>query len=88
MVLAMDDGQFCLDGGLGDIDNEIDLLEQGQAEQPSAGDGAMLVVLCPNNFEMSVDVQAFDRARCPIERRHRSGGRDDDALYRCGCVRV
>jgi hypothetical protein len=63
VVLAMDYGQFCLDGGLGDIDNEIELLEQAQAEQPSAGDGTMVVVLCPhqNNFEMSVDVQVFDR---------------------------
>ncbi len=63
VVLAMDYGQFCLDGGLGDIDNEMDLLEQAQAEQPSAGDGSMLVVLCPhqNNFEMSMDVQVFAR---------------------------
>lgn len=63
VVLAMDYGQFCLDGGLGDIDNEIELLEQAQAEQPSAGDGTMVVVVCPhqNNFEMSVDVQVFDR---------------------------
>lgn len=63
VVLAMDYGQFCLDGGLGDIDNEMELLEQAQAAQPSAGDGTMLVVLCPhqNNFEMSVDVQVFDR---------------------------
>lgn len=63
VVLAMDYGQFCLDGGLGDIDNEIELLEQAQAEQPSAGDGTMIVVVCPhqNNFEMSVDVQVFDR---------------------------
>jgi len=63
VVLAMDYGQFCLDGGLGDIDNELELLEQAQAEQPSAGDGTMIVVVCPhqNNFEMSVDVQVFDR---------------------------
>jgi len=63
VVLAMDYGQFCLDGGLGDIDNELELLEHAQAEQPSAGDGTMVVVLCPhqNNFEMSVDVQVFDR---------------------------
>jgi hypothetical protein len=63
VVLAMDYGQFCLDGGLGDIDNELELLEQAQAAQPGAGDGTMLVVLCPhqNNFEMSVDVQVFDR---------------------------
>ena len=59
----MDYGQFCLDGGLGDIDTEIELLEQAQAAQPSAGDGTMVVVLCPhqNNFEMSVEVQVFDR---------------------------
>ncbi|WP_044476625.1 hypothetical protein [Rhodococcus aetherivorans] len=63
VVLAMDYGQFCLDGGLGDIDNEMTLLDQAQAAQPSAGDGTMVVVLCPhqNNFEMSVDVQVFDR---------------------------
>jgi hypothetical protein len=63
VVLAMDYGQFCLDGGLGDIDNELELLEQAQAEQPSADDGTMIVVVCPhqNNFEMSVDVQVFDR---------------------------
>ncbi|WP_232333498.1 hypothetical protein [Rhodococcus sp. p52] len=63
VVLAMDYGQFCLDGGLGDIDNELELLEQAQAEQPSAGDGTMIVVVCPhqNNYEMSVDVQVFDR---------------------------
>lgn len=63
VVLAMDYGQFCLDGGLGDIDAEIELLEQAQAAQPSAGDGTMVVVLCPhqNNFEMRVDVQVFDR---------------------------
>ncbi|MGN5240220.1 hypothetical protein [Rhodococcus sp. SJ-3] len=63
VVLAMDYGQFCLDGGLGDIDNEMELLERAQAAQPSAGDGTMVVVLCPhqNNVEMSVEVQVFDR---------------------------
>lgn len=65
VVLAMDYGQFCLDGGLGYIDNEMTLLDQAQAAQPSAGDGdgTMVVVLCPhqNNFEMSVDVQVVDR---------------------------
>ncbi|MCD2114105.1 hypothetical protein LQ384_23605 [Rhodococcus rhodochrous] len=63
VVLAMDYGQFCLDGGLGDIDNELELLEHAQAEQPSVGDGTMIVVMCPHqdNFEMSVDVQVFDR---------------------------
>lgn len=62
VVLAMDYGQFCLDGGLGDIDNENELLERAHAEQPSADDGAMVVVLCPhqNNFEMRVDVHVFD----------------------------
>lgn len=48
VLLAMDYGQFCLDGGLGDIDNELELLEQAQAEQPSAGDGTMIVVVCPH----------------------------------------
>ncbi|WP_132472006.1 hypothetical protein [Rhodococcus sp. SMB37] len=62
VVLAMDYGQFCLDGGLGDIDNEMELLDQAQEQQPSAGDGTMVVVVCPhqNNFEMSVNVQVFD----------------------------
>lgn len=69
MVLAMDYGQFCLDGGLGDFEKEPELFEYAQADQPSAGDGTMLMVLCPhqNNFEMAVTVQVWGR-RPPADR--------------------
>ncbi|WP_433678565.1 hypothetical protein [Nocardia sp. CA-119907] len=59
--LMMDYGQFYLNGGFGDPDSELALLEQAQAAQPCAGDGAMLVILSPhqNNFEMSIAVQVW-----------------------------
>ncbi|MFI7667133.1 hypothetical protein [Nocardia sp. NPDC049526] len=60
--LMMDYGQFCIDGGLGDPDSELDLLDQAWAQQPCAGDGNVLLVLSPhqNNFEMSITVQVWD----------------------------
>jgi hypothetical protein len=69
VTVAMDYGQFCLDGGLGDPDVELALLERAQADQPSAGNGAMLLVLCPhqNNFQMSVTVQVWP-SRPPADR--------------------
>ncbi len=53
VVLAMDYGQFSISGGLGDLDDDLELLEQAQAAQPSAGNGHALVVLSPhqNNFD-------------------------------------
>ncbi|WP_063721680.1 hypothetical protein [Nocardia vinacea] len=67
--LMMDYGQFCIDGGLGDPDNEIDLLDRAFAQQPCAGDGTVLLVLSPhqNNFEMSIAVQVWD-GRPPNDR--------------------
>ncbi|MEV4125289.1 hypothetical protein [Nocardia sp. NPDC049707] len=60
--LMMDYGQFCIDGGLGDPDIELDLLDQAWARRPCAGDGTVLLVLSPhqNNFEMSITVQVWD----------------------------
>ncbi|WP_225928204.1 hypothetical protein [Rhodococcus opacus] len=71
VTVAMDYGQFCLDGGLGDPDVELALLERAQADQPSAGNGAMLLVLCPhqNNFPMAVTVQLWP-SRPPADRDH------------------
>ncbi|MEV6340404.1 hypothetical protein AB0M12_37485 [Nocardia vinacea] len=67
--LMMDYGQFCIDGGLGDADNELDLLDQALAQWPCAGDGTALVVLSPhqNNFEMAIAVQVWD-GRPPNDR--------------------
>lgn len=69
VVLAMDYGQFSISGGLGDFDDELELLEQAQAAQPSAGNGNALVVLSPhqNNFEMPIAVQVWD-GRPPADR--------------------
>ncbi|WP_433715474.1 hypothetical protein ACQP2U_16480 [Nocardia sp. CA-084685] len=60
--LMMDYGQFCIDGGFGDPDCELDLLDQASAQRPCAGDGTALLVLSPhqNNFEMSITVQVWD----------------------------
>ncbi|MFI6365374.1 hypothetical protein ACIBG0_21755 [Nocardia sp. NPDC050630] len=60
--LMMDYGQFCIDGGFGDPDCELDLLDQAWAQRPCAGDGTALLVLSPhqNNFEMSITVQVWD----------------------------
>ncbi|MCX5043530.1 hypothetical protein OG921_10155 [Aldersonia sp. NBC_00410] len=69
VTLAMDYGQFCLDGGLGDPDTELALLDRAMADQPSAGNGTMLLVLCPhqNNFHMPVTVQVWG-SRPPADR--------------------
>ncbi|MEV0948619.1 hypothetical protein [Rhodococcus sp. NPDC049939] len=69
VTLAMDYGQFCLDGGLGDPEDELELLHGAQSAQPSAGNGAMLLVLCPhqNNFQMPVTVQVW-QSRPPGDR--------------------
>lgn len=69
VVLAMDYGQFSISGGLGDLDDDLELLEQAQAAQPSAGNGNALVVLSPhqNNFEMPITVQVWD-GRPPADR--------------------
>lgn len=69
VVLAMDYGQFSLSGGLGDFEDELELLAQAQAAQPCAGDGNALVVLSPhqNNFEMPIAVQVWD-GRPPADR--------------------
>lgn len=57
----MDYGQFLLNGGLGDGDNEYPLLEKALAAQPNAGDEMTMVVLSPhqNNSEMPIDVEVF-----------------------------
>ncbi|WP_063813355.1 hypothetical protein [Nocardia anaemiae] len=67
--LMMDYGQFCIDGGFGDPDAELDLLDQAFAHRPCAGDGTALLVLSPhqNNFEMSITVQVWD-GRPPNDR--------------------
>lgn len=67
--LFMDYGQFCIDGGLGDADEELELLEQALAAQPFASNGRAVVVLSPhqNNFRMPVSVQVWDR-RPPDDR--------------------
>ena len=69
VVLAMDYGQFCLSGGLGEFEDELELLERAQAAQPCAGDGNALVVLSPhqNNFEMPIIVQVW-HGRPPADR--------------------
>ncbi|GAF43703.1 hypothetical protein [Rhodococcus wratislaviensis] len=69
VTLVMDYGQFCVSGGLGDIDAELELLEQALATQPCAGDGNSFVVLSPhqNNFEMPVAVEVWD-TRPPADR--------------------
>ena len=61
VILAMDHGQFVLRGGLGEMDDEYQLIEQALAGQPSAGDGSTIVVLSPhqNNVEMPIDVEVF-----------------------------
>lgn len=67
--LAMDYGQFSVDGGLGDPDANLDLLEQAFARRPCAGDGTTLLVLSPhqNNFQMPIAVQVWD-GRPPDDR--------------------
>ncbi|MFD4182792.1 hypothetical protein [Rhodococcus sp. NPDC058514] len=69
VVLAMDYGQFSISGGLGDFEDELELVEQAQAAQPCAGNGNALVVLSPhqNNFEMPIAVQVWD-GRPPADR--------------------
>ncbi|WP_077040400.1 hypothetical protein [Rhodococcus sp. MTM3W5.2] len=69
VVLAVDYGQFSISGGLGDYEDYLELLEQAQAAQPSAGNGNALVVLSPhqNNFEMPISVQVWN-GRPPADR--------------------
>ncbi|WP_223263463.1 hypothetical protein [Rhodococcus sp. MTM3W5.2] len=69
VVLAVDYGQFSISGGLGDYEDNLELLEQAQAAQPSAGNGNALVVLSPhqNNFEMPTSVQVWN-GRPPADR--------------------
>jgi hypothetical protein len=61
LELSMDYGQFCIDGGLGDPDGEVDLLERALSERPFASDGVAMVVSSPyqNNFRMPVTVQVW-----------------------------
>ncbi|WP_406280497.1 hypothetical protein OH799_14400 [Nocardia sp. NBC_00881] len=67
--LFMDYGQFCIDGGLGNPDEEIDLLDRALAAHPFASDGLAMVVLSPhqNNFRMLITVQVWG-ARPPWDR--------------------
>ncbi|WP_454196003.1 hypothetical protein [Nocardia sp. Marseille-Q1738] len=67
--LFMDYGQFCIDGGLGDPEKELDLLDRALAAHPYASDGSAMVVLSPhqNNFRMPVTVQVWG-ARPPGDR--------------------
>lgn len=61
LVLAMDYGQFIVNGGQGQSD-ELDLLERAQATPPSSSDGRTVLILSPhqNNFAMEVDVEVWD----------------------------
>lgn len=67
--LFMDYGQFCLHGGLGELEDEMPLLEQALAAQPCAANGTSVLVLNPhqNNFRMPVTVQVWT-ARPPADR--------------------
>ncbi|WP_327119865.1 hypothetical protein OHB12_14735 [Nocardia sp. NBC_01730] len=67
--LFMDYGQFCIDGGLGDPDEDTDLLDHALAAHPFTSNGLAMVVLSPhqNNFEMQMTVQVWD-SRPPWDR--------------------
>ncbi|PWD52459.1 hypothetical protein C8046_08625 [Serinibacter arcticus] len=60
MVMAMDYGQFVINGGAMGADS-LALLDQAEVAPPSAGDGSQVLVLSPhqNNFAMTVAVERW-----------------------------